>query len=111
MTDMKRHGAWKSPAIVEGYIADSLGQKQKTMNKISSEINLPGSSGINSQNQEPQFLYDNSVDHSLINNNSNSLTNVSEELNAVKQISSGKDINFNFSNCSNVNIHIHTHKD
>lgn len=47
MTDMMRHGAWKSPAVVEGYIADSVHQKTKTMLKIGSEINLPSTSNAN----------------------------------------------------------------
>lgn len=101
MTDMKRHGAWKSSTVVEGYIADSVTQKSKTMSRISSEI---------SESQEQNSLLNNSVEINFQNNApSNHVGNkVLNELTAGKKVLSGNDINFNFSNCSNFNINIHS---
>ncbi|XP_043465345.1 uncharacterized protein LOC122500470 [Leptopilina heterotoma] len=158
MTDMMRHGAWKSPAVVEGYIADSVHQKTKTMSKIGSEINLPSTSNANQfqksgvmesdsnnngcrnsfadgeNHQKPigenesnsdsprQFdlefsfpeldeaIQETCVETNKIRNSLNQVnTNVSEA-NSVNKVLSGQDIQLHLTSCSNINIHIHSHK-
>ncbi|KAJ8669364.1 hypothetical protein QAD02_000623 [Eretmocerus hayati] len=49
ITELKRHGGWKSPAVAEGYVADSIGNKRKICDKITSSFidAIPGCSSNN----------------------------------------------------------------
>ena len=38
ITDLKRHGGWKSTTVAEGYIADSIGNKRRIEGRITSSI-------------------------------------------------------------------------
>lgn len=41
LTTLKRHGGWKSDTVAAGYIADSINNKNKICEQISSGLNLP----------------------------------------------------------------------
>ena len=40
ITTLKRHGGWKSDSVAEGYIEESVGNKAKIGNLISTSINF-----------------------------------------------------------------------
>ncbi|KAF2898250.1 hypothetical protein ILUMI_07928 [Ignelater luminosus] len=39
ITDLKRHGWWKSTSVAESYIDESLGNKMATVTKIIKQVN------------------------------------------------------------------------
>lgn len=42
ITELKRHGGWKSNAVAEGYLGDSIGNKKRTNSKITKSIEPEG---------------------------------------------------------------------
>lgn len=42
ITELTRHGGWKSNAVAEGYLADSMGNKKRTFAKITDSIEPKG---------------------------------------------------------------------
>lgn len=40
ITELKRHGGWKSTAVAEGYLGDSVGNKKRTYSKITDSIKM-----------------------------------------------------------------------
>lgn len=38
ITELKRHGGWRSNATAEGYLGDSINNKKRTYNKITESI-------------------------------------------------------------------------
>lgn len=80
ITALKRHGGWKSTAVAEGYIDESVKNKTNTANKISSSIQPK-------LNQTNQCTY---------NSNVSSHQNISFDVNSIPPI--------NLTNCSNITI-------
>lgn len=83
ITTLKRHGGWRSTAVAEGYIEESLTNKnnvaKKIMGSINQSINLPSTS----------------ISHNLENNVNLSLKNA--DSNSPKIV---------FNNCSNITLNI-----
>ena len=65
ITALKRHGGWKSTTVAEGYIADSLVNKRKIQEQISSGINLTKKYKISNIVQENENIITNSSSRSL----------------------------------------------
>lgn len=97
---LKRHGGWRSSAVAEGYIDDSIENKIQISNKIVKSVN-PAEENLNlMQNtaqkpQELQVLTDSSQPFSSRNTN----ISITENLFKKQEIPS-----INFENCSNITI-------
>jgi hypothetical protein len=81
ITALKRHGGWKSTAVAEGYIDESVKNKTDTANKISSSIQPK-------VNQTNQCTYNSNV--------STNHQNISFDVNSIPAI--------NLTNCSHITI-------
>lgn len=99
---IKRHGGWKSTAVAEGYIENSLENKTNIAKKILSNKDVLKATTSSTSNTETQNSY---LD---LDNESE---NINLNLNSEYHATSSSAPCFNFSNCSitNVNIHIHKH--
>lgn len=107
LTVLKRHGGWKSSAVAEGYIEDSIENKAKTCERIVENIKLQPSANpsmplsprpsTSKQRDSPSHFPQNEPDSDIISNTQN-----------IKTISNpNKTVTINFHNCENVsNINI-----
>lgn len=108
ITQIKRHGGWKSTSTAEGYIEESVGQKRKTGQLISSAIGLSNFEKIELKKSKT----DNQVAAvpSSSKSPSKQLPLSTADLNAsespLKEISIPKNstLNLSFTNCSNMHI-------
>lgn len=105
---IKRHGGWKSSAVAEGYIENSVGNKKRIGQRIASIITSRPST---SKDPEPEIGLINEsarevpIDVGVKNNNDLNF----DILNTASSTNS-KNLNITFSNCSNLTIYLNGSK-
>ncbi|XP_074109019.1 uncharacterized protein LOC141533835 [Cotesia typhae] len=104
---IKRHGGWKSSAVAEGYIENSVGNKKRIGQRIASTITSRPST---SKDPEPEIGFSNEsarevpIDVGVKNKDLNF-----DILNTASSTNS-KNLNITFSNCSNLIIYLNGSK-
>lgn len=110
ITTIKRHGGWKSSSVAEGYIEDSLKNKDKIARNI-----LPSSSSTSSDAREnlsvlptpsDKMMCDYLPTPSCSEGTSNGSSNTVMGMNTLTRNAQGIHIN----NCSNTNVYINVYK-
>lgn len=98
ITALKRHGGWRSNSVAEGYINDSIANKNNTARKIATAIGFSNTEQeIN--NSTPVFINS----ESDVNTASTSEIQFDNNDNQI-QIKSGNGATINISHCSNFTI-------
>lgn len=128
MAQIKRHGGWKSDAVAEGYIENSIKNKERTSYRIGEKINMKTSSTIDDpwtplppqSSSSKHVTFTSSPLHQrrpspTFTEQLDPQTQVSEALNTTQINSSSTSINVpnknitlsfhNWTNVSNINLH------
>ena len=113
---LKRHGGWKSAAVAEGYIDDSIANKTATAQKICHSIDKPSTLTdknkcfsydiiINKEDTEVRNITENSLEDHL-NKADNKVHQQEVDIRNMMQRAGA----FTFNNCQNITINVNVHK-
>lgn len=92
ITELKRHGGWKSTAVAEGYLGDSINNKKRIFSKITESI------GIEEPHKKNRSL--NLPISSLANSSIPSTSSCHDKENAISTGKGGGTNVYNLSNCT-----------